>query len=259
MISFPNLDAWDKNATIWDSAMADGSLFQKNIIEPDTLAFLDPKKEMRVLDVACGNGQMSRILANLGCKVTALDSSREMIRLAEARSKGLNIAYHINDVADSKSWNAVRRTSFEAALCNMALMDIPDIVPVFKGVYSSLKERGVFVFSITHPSFDKAVGPHIMEIHEKDGELIYLHAIKVLHYKSSSAMPAKALPHLPALHYHYHRSLESYLTLAFETGFTMTGIAEPAFPKDSNLAEHKGWHKLHDIPVALIIKLLKSK
>lgn len=82
---------WDANADVWDEAMGEGSLFQKKIVEPNTLKFLAIKPGMSVLDIACGKGQMSRVLAALGAKVTAIDGSQVMIKIAKSRSKFINI------------------------------------------------------------------------------------------------------------------------------------------------------------------------
>ena len=51
-----NIPYWDENASTWDEAMADGSPFQKTLVEPKTLEFLDIQPGMKVLDIVCGNG-----------------------------------------------------------------------------------------------------------------------------------------------------------------------------------------------------------
>lgn len=70
-------------------------------------------------------------------------------------------------------------------------------------------------------------------------------------------MKARALPSLPDPHFFFHRSLGDYLNASFEAGFAMHAIAEPAFPQQSDLSEHKGWHNLPEIPVVFIEKLKK--
>lgn len=248
------MNQWDANAQTWDESMEDGSAFQKTLVEPHTLKFLGSLKNKKVLDLACGNGQMSRHMAQLGAQVTAIDGSKEMIRLAQQRTKDLPIEYHVMDLTQEES---LKSSNFDAVLCNMSLMDIPDLKPIFRLAYKALHERGVFVFSITHPCFDKSVGPHLTEIHENDGIRVSEHSIKVSTYLTPSVRPVKALPTFPETHSFYHRPLHSYLNAAFEEGFVMCDISEPSFPKETNLTTPSGWQKLPEIPVVLIVKLRK--
>jgi 2-polyprenyl-3-methyl-5-hydroxy-6-metoxy-1,4-benzoquinol methylase len=252
-----NIPYWNENASTWNEAMADGSPFQKTLVELKTLEFLDIQSGMKVLDIACGNGQMSRCLAKLGADVTALDGSETMINLAQTYSKELTIKYHVADVTKPTHLQFLRGSQFDAILCNMALMDMDDINPVFQLAYKSLRKSGTFVFSITHPCFDKAVGLHLSEIHENEGTLLSKHFIKVQKYLTPATLKTRALPSLPTSHYFFHKPLETYLNAAFEKGFVMCGVAEPAFPEVSELTEHKGWHKLPDIPVVFIAKFTK--
>jgi ubiquinone/menaquinone biosynthesis C-methylase UbiE len=252
-----SISYWNDNASTWDEAMGEGSSFQKSLVEPKTLEFLDIQPSMKILDIACGNGQMSRRLAELGAQVVAIDGSSEMIKCAQQRSNGNNIRYQVADVTKSEDLQFLNPSHFDAVLCNMALMDIADIKPVFQLAYRVLKDSGILVFSITHPCFDKAVGPHITEIHENEGALKSIHAIKVERYLTPQVMTARALPSLPSTHFFFHRSLGDYLNAVFESGFAMHAIAEPTFSHQLGLSEHKGWHNLPEIPVVFIAKFKK--
>jgi 2-polyprenyl-3-methyl-5-hydroxy-6-metoxy-1,4-benzoquinol methylase len=248
---------WGLNAEVWDEAMADGSLFQKVLVEPHVLQFLNVQPNQRVLDIACGNGQMSRVLARMGACVTAIDGSAQMIHLAKDRSQGLTIDYHVADIANNKTLPNLKNGQFDAVLCNMALMDIAEIEPVFQLAHKVLKDAGVFVFSISHPCFDKSVGPHVTELHENEGTSITERFIKVGRYLSSCVLKTRALPSFPSPHFFFHRSLETYLNAAFDQGLMMCGVAESAFPQDANFTVHRGWHELPSIPVVFIAKFRK--
>jgi 2-polyprenyl-3-methyl-5-hydroxy-6-metoxy-1,4-benzoquinol methylase len=247
---------WDKNAATWDEAMQEGSPFQKRIVEPHTLQFLNIQPNQTVLDFACGNGQMSRVLARLGAKVTAIDISQEMIKHARLRSQNLEIDYRVADITHDKLEN-LGTSKFDAFLCNMALMDIEDIKPVFQLAYKVLKDSGVFVFSINHPCYDKSAAVHVRENSDQDGILVTQTCLKVREYLQSTVQRVRALPTLPAVHYFYHRPLQFYLNAAFSEGFSMSGVAEVGFSEDTNLREHRGWHELPQIPVVIIAKLIK--
>lgn len=56
------------------------------------LAALDLTPADRLLDVGCGGGAFLRhVLATVGCEVSGLDHSREMVRLTAAKTPGLRV------------------------------------------------------------------------------------------------------------------------------------------------------------------------
>lgn len=249
---------WNENAEVWSAHMGEGSPFQRALVEPKTLEFLDVSPKLSVLDLACGNGQMSRRLTGLGARVVGVDGSEKMIAEARAFEGESEPDYYVADLTKKDALSFIGDETFERVLCNMALMDIEEIEPVFSLARRVLKPQGVFVFSITHPCFDKAVGNHLTELEEKEGTLHMRRFIKIERYLSSSTLTTKALPSLPSSHFFFHRSLETYLGAAFKAGFVVSDLAEPAFGPDTTLTEHKGWHHLAEIPVVLVVKLQKK-
>jgi SAM-dependent methyltransferase len=104
----------------------------------------------RVLDVACGQGRMSRHLARLGAEVTGVDISAAM--LSKARATGPEgIAYVRADVTGHPAWWDGR--PFDGCTCELALMDIEDLTGALSTVTSVLRPGGWFVASIVHPCF----------------------------------------------------------------------------------------------------------
>ncbi len=104
----------------------------------------------RVLDVACGQGRMSRFLAGLGADVTAVDVSAAMLDKARALGSA-GIAYVRADIAGHPSWWDGR--PFEGAACELALMDIDNLAGTLSAVGTVLRPGGWFVASIVHPCF----------------------------------------------------------------------------------------------------------
>jgi len=104
----------------------------------------------RVLDVACGQGRMSRRLAGLGADVVGLDISAAM--LGKARAAGPEtITYIRADVTGHLAWWDGR--PFDGCTCEMALMDIDDLAATLSAVAAVLRPGGWFVASIVHPCF----------------------------------------------------------------------------------------------------------
>ena len=77
---------WDTNAHHWDSKMGEGNEFHELLIKPAQLKFLDICEGDSILDIACGNGQFSRTMAEFGANVLATDISPFMIRNAQKRT-----------------------------------------------------------------------------------------------------------------------------------------------------------------------------
>jgi SAM-dependent methyltransferase len=104
----------------------------------------------RVLDIACGQGRMSRYLARLGADVTGIDVSAAM--LSKARAVGPeNIAYVHTDVTQEPDWWDGR--PFDGCTCELALMDIDDLAGALCTVSAVLRQDGWFIASIVHPCF----------------------------------------------------------------------------------------------------------
>lgn len=110
-----------------------------------------------ICDLACGQGDMARQMARQGAKVVGVDISRKLLEIAqrEEASQPLGITYRHDDV---QALSFPEGTLFDGVLCNLALMDIPDVTSTFRNVQRILRPEGWFVFSITHPCFQ--MPPH---------------------------------------------------------------------------------------------------
>lgn len=255
MMSSPyknSIEAWDINAEFWDSRMGEGNDFHRFLIAPTTLKLLNLQPGQPILDICCGNGQFSRQLHRLGAKVTAIDGSKELIAIAKEKSSS-EILYQVVDVTDQKELVTLCSHPFEAAVCNMALMDIPDIAPLLKALKILLKKGGTFIFSISHPCFNRPGMEWFEETLEKEGQLIHKKGVKISDYISLSSRPIQAMSGQPIPHYCWNRPLSYYLQTVLQEGFTLTGIEEPTF-SPSYLA--KGlWAERCEIPPILIVKM----
>src|SRR5207244_9203024 len=64
------------------------------------------------------------------------------------------IDYRLVDLTREDQTAALGTRAFDAAVCNMALMDIASITPMLRAVWQTLKPGGRFVFSVPHPCFN---------------------------------------------------------------------------------------------------------
>ena len=86
----------------------------------------------------------------------AVDFSAKFVELARARTEeagyGDAVEYLVADATDEEQMLSLGEGRFDAAICNMALMDMPAIDPLLRALRHLLKPEGRFVFSVQHPA-----------------------------------------------------------------------------------------------------------
>jgi ubiquinone/menaquinone biosynthesis C-methylase UbiE len=103
----------------------------------------------RVLDVGCGTGIVSRLIAsnvNFKGKIIGIDLSPNMLAVARARSEqqGGQIEWHEGRVESMPFQNA----SFDLVVCQEALQFFADRKSALSEIHRVLKTDGRFVFSV---------------------------------------------------------------------------------------------------------------
>jgi 2-polyprenyl-3-methyl-5-hydroxy-6-metoxy-1,4-benzoquinol methylase len=248
---------WDTNAEAWDKRIGSGGGWQTTLIAPIVERMLNIQAGEQVLDIACGNGQFSRRLAELGAKVVASDFSPKLIELAKGRSteQADRIAYHVADATDEAQLLALAgadQQRFDAAVCNNALMDMPAIEPLFRAVAKLLKPNGRFVFTVMHPCFNGLAMAMQPELPDYAQQPIY--AIKIRRYLSWEVTKGLAISEQPLEQFYWHRPLHVLLNSAFSSGLVMDGIEEPKLPGELSSKNAFDWAN-YDMPPLLFVRL----
>jgi ubiquinone/menaquinone biosynthesis C-methylase UbiE len=141
---------WGGFASWYDELVGDaGSDYHQHVVLPGVIRLLHVHAGESVLDVACGQGVLCRLLHQKGCRVTGVDAAGELVRLAQERSDPA-IAYH---VADARDLSRLSDGPYDAATCVLAIQNIDPIQGVFDGVAAHLLPGGRFVLVMMHPSF----------------------------------------------------------------------------------------------------------
>ena len=99
------------------------------------LDLLDPKPGERILDVGCGDGRLTRKIAERGATVTGIDNSLEMIRAAHEHGVDALVV----DAADMHFSG-----EFDAAFSNAALHWMLDKEAVAAGIFRAIRRGGRF-------------------------------------------------------------------------------------------------------------------
>jgi 2-polyprenyl-3-methyl-5-hydroxy-6-metoxy-1,4-benzoquinol methylase len=248
---------WDTNAAFWDEYMGEGNHFQRLLIGPATEQLLEIEPDHQVLDIACGNGNFSRRMADLGARVVAFDFSPTFIQRAQQHSESYKdrISFQVIDATDPGQLATLGKNRFNSAVCNMALMDIPDIDPLINTLPSLLKPNGRFVFSISHPCFNSIGSSKIIEEEDREGEMITTSGIKITQYIRNTVAKGLGVIGQPEPQLYFHRPISDYLKSCIQAGFVLDGMEEPVFPGDLKHEHPFSWANFKEIPPVLIVRM----
>jgi SAM-dependent methyltransferase len=173
----------------------------------------------RILDLACGQGALSRLLTERGALVTAVDLSPGMLAVAQANqaAQPFGVEYVLGDAATTDWWDG---RPFDGVVCNMALMDIDDLDGTLLTVAHVLKSYGWFSFSVLHPCYpgERQEAIEILPSWPPDGG----YTAEGWWNTNGSGVRGRVGAN--------HRMLSTYLNTVVRAGFELVEFAEAAYP-----------------------------
>ena len=232
---------WNQSAEVWTKlARAGYDVYRDHLNTPAFFMMLPGVDGLQGLDIGCGEGYNTRLLAARGARMTAIDVAAVFIDYAK-RSEletPLGIDYRVASAVELPFAN----NSFDFATAFMSLMDVPETKPALAEAFRVLKPGGFLQFSIAHPCFDT---PHRRNLRDASDST---YAIEVGDYFQGSdgeieqwlfkAAPA-AVKHglrkftIPR----FRRTLSDWFNYIIETGFLLERIEEPK-PSDETVRSH---------------------
>jgi ubiquinone/menaquinone biosynthesis C-methylase UbiE len=222
---------WNANADAWTKLERAGyDVYRDYLNTPAFFDMLPNVAGLAGLDIGCGEGHNTRLLAKRGAQVTAIDIAEDFIanaRQAEAQEP-LDIDYRVASAVDLPFADA----TFDFGTAFMSFMDILEMDRVLAEARRVLKPYGFLQFSISHPCFDT---PHRRNLRDAHG-LTY--AIEVGDYFRNldgevdewlfGAAPLHAKQGLQKFKTpRFTRTISQWLNLLIDTGFWLERVAEP--------------------------------
>jgi trans-aconitate methyltransferase len=122
----------------WDAALYDGRHAFVFEYGRELAALLDPQSGERILDLGCGTGHLTRVIADAGAEAVGLDASPEMVERARREHPGLAFVE-----ADARTF--AFEPAFDAIFSNAALHWIGEPEAVAARVAAHLRPGGRFV------------------------------------------------------------------------------------------------------------------
>ena len=228
---------WNENADVWTRlARAGYDIYRDFINTPAFFAMLPDVAGLRVLDIGCGEGYNTRLLADRGARVVGVDIAERFVEYAiqSEREEPRGIDYRIASAVELPFDAA----TFDAATAFMSLMDIPETDRVLAEAFRVIRGGGFFQFSISHPCFDT---PFRRTVRDENGQKIgvevgdYWGKVdgRVETWIFSSAPPEIKATLEPFKTPRFTRTLSGWMNLALDTGFTIERLGEPYASDDA--------------------------
>ena len=205
--------SWDEVAYDYHKTVGEtGDSYHRTYVNPVLFEILGDVKGLSILDLACGQGYLSRILARKGANVVGVDLSEKMLEIAQAseNSEPLGVKYILGSSADM---SAIADASMDHVVSTFGFHDIKEMESTMEECGRVLKEGGKLVFAIPHPL------AYARRSEDEEG-----YFLKMRHY-----MLVKEIPHPKYRDTEvmaYHRPLSFYLEKAFSVGLLMIAFRE---------------------------------
>ena len=142
------MDAYTGFAEVYDTFMdnvpyAEWTEYYAGILKENGI------RDGLVLDLGCGTGSMTELLAGLGYDMIGVDNSEEMLEIASEKkaASGHDILYLLQDMRELELFGNIRAI---VSVCDSMnyILEPEDLKKVFELVKEYLAEDGVFIFDL---------------------------------------------------------------------------------------------------------------
>lgn len=240
---------WDLSAELVASYSSKyGDINKEVLLTPVLLEMLGGVENEDVLDAGCGEGFLSRLMAERGSIVTAVDYSARLLEIAKERTTDdLRIEYlHAN----LERLDMLRDDTFDVVVSCVVIQDVPDYQAAVKEMYRVLRPGGVCILAMAHPCFSSDGG----WVKDSKGRKQYW---KIDNYFYERGFEIPLTSNTDANPIGFHRTLTSYFRTIIDTGFIVEDMTEP-YPTQEAIEKHPDF--IDDLRMThfLVFKLRKS-
>lgn len=249
----PKDTSWGKVANWYDDYLENNSdTYQEQVIAPNLLRIVSPKKGDHLLDIACGQGFFTRKFADAGAEAVGTDISKELIN--QARTRSPKIQFH---VAPADKLSFAEDNSFDVVTIVFAIQNIQNIQDVFAEVRRILSPKGRMVLVMNHPAFRIPkrsswgwAEKEMVQFRRIDGYLSGSTNLILMHPGKTSSESTIS----------YHRSLQDFFKALNKGGFAVSRLEEWISHKKSGKGPKQKAEDIarKEIPLFLMIEAKKS-
>ncbi|KAJ5340352.1 hypothetical protein N7541_009476 [Penicillium brevicompactum] len=217
----------------------------------------------RILDLGCGYGWFARWARDNGAAyVKAVDISHNMISRAKQFETDMQnncsnpdstfvgeISFETGDIESITFGDKPERGSYSLVYSSLTFHYVEDLARLYREIHTSLKKDGKLVFSVEHPICSAPIHPgpkwKVFEECGQERKVWPLNCYSVEGWRVTSWLGVDGVRK-------YHRTVETYVKLLLDSGFTLTGFKDWA-PSIEDVAEHPEWTDERHRPYFLLI------
>jgi len=150
---------YDQIAKPYDELMGDsGDIPHSLLINPLMVSSLPKEQDLTVLDLGCGNGYWTKLLAEKYKKVVGIDNSQNLIQIAQSKRQLSNIEYKLVEIETDFP---LINDYFDLVFSNMVIHYIKNINKLTQELYRIIKPNGLIILSFVHPIFESTKNPSL--------------------------------------------------------------------------------------------------
>ena len=153
MTSGSTSDTYARNADFWVKIIREGlDRYRTELTDQAVLDAVGDVDGLDVLDAGCGEGYMSRLLAERGARALGVDVSDSLIAVRQD-PRGRRSPRPAVHGRESRRPSLRRTTRFDVVVCNHVLSDVADPAAALRELGRVLRPGGRLVVLMLHPCF----------------------------------------------------------------------------------------------------------
>jgi SAM-dependent methyltransferase len=183
-----------------------------------------------VLDLGCGTGELTRLMAAEGYELIGVDASMDMLQEAVSAEENGEILYLLQQMQELDTGGSVRAV-YSSCDCLNYLLEEDALAETFRRVYESLEPGGIFLFDMnTDYKYRTLLGEHTFAESREEGSFIwenyYDDTERVNEYDLTLFIPEKGELYRRETETHYQKNydVKEVEALLARTGFALLGI-----------------------------------
>jgi len=230
---------WTDAAGDW---IAQDQTIRTDFLDSWMLDALGDVSGKRVIDIGCGEGRFTRLLACLGAHATGIDLTEPLLD----RARSLAVADETYLLSDAETLDGIEPESFDLAVSYIVLVDLHDYRASIEAAYRVLRPGGAFIVCNVHPM--RMTTPQGW-ITQGGRKLFY----PLDNYTQEGP---REFTGWDRQFINMHRTLSSYISAFLDAGFTLEGLHEPT-PTPEQLERNPTFDDEYRAPNFIIYHLRK--